>query len=704
MSNRYRLSGTLGDFLMNRVLLLFGLWIAIQSYAMAQEKRKIEVTAKYIESHHGKIIAKDGVVVYYQDAILKADYLSFDKAKKELILDGHVESLGYKGSKESASHMKIFTDSNEVHFEKLFFISKNDVWLYTQSATQKDGNYTLGASMLSSCEIEDPLWKMYFSQAHYNSHTRYLTLEDTKVYFNDIPIFYTPYLGFSTNQQRTSGLLFPFLGYTKEEGILYEQPIYWAIAPNMDWEFNPQVRLKRNVGIYGTFRFVDSNHSKGSVRLGYFQDFTSYQEAEDTLHLKHYGLEVMYDTSLLFSSYMPQNWVDGLYVNTTLLNDIDYLNLQKTHLDHFGLTPLQESRINYFAQNENYYVGINAKYFIDTRKEHNDDTIQLLPTLELHRYLDTLLFQQLTYSVDIQSKNLYRKTGLRLKQVEAQLPLQWNQSFFDDFLSISLEETLYYSKYFFDNGIVEYDDFSYYSNIHTLRLFTDLTRNYQTFTHVLQPSLAYIYPGDESQTPQPFDALAPEQQELFAVGLPEKHFLLSLNHYLYNEEMELIFYQRLSQSYYTHRAYEWGDFHNEMQYNFGHWSLYSDFVYAPQYKKIRNASTLLSLKEEQYSVSVGHTYKKLLPDEEERQESDDIEFIFSYDINKHYTLKGELLYDIDTHSSKQWQIGGGYHQDCWRMDFYLKQDVTPRPEGYTTDSSFYVQFNFVPFGGAGSIE
>ncbi len=32
----------------------------------------------------------------------------------------------------------------------------------------------------------------------------------------------------------------------------------------------------------------------------------------------------------------------------------------------------------------------------------------------------------------------------------------------------------------------------------------------------------------------------------------------------------------------------------------------------------------------------------------------------------------------------------------------VRQDITPRPTGFTTDNTFYVQLNFIPFGGVGT--
>ncbi|MBT8343959.1 MAG: LPS-assembly protein LptD, partial [Sulfurovum sp.] len=369
----------------------------MQILSAASDKSKIEITAKHVDATKNVVKARENVVVYYEDSVIKASSATFDKSTKVLVLDGKIEMLGYKGNKVHTNHIEIHTETKEVTFDELFLIAKNDVWIFSEDAHKEEGTYTLGTSLISSCDIADPLWKMAFSHSLYDSDANYMKIYGAKVYLWDIPMFYTPYLAFSINRNRTSGLLFPAFGYTSNEGFLYEQPIYWAISPSMDMEFNPQIRMSRSVGMYSTFRFADSAYSSGELRAGYFKDKTDYVEDNYLSDDSHYGIEFNYESSKVFADRLPQGFTDGLYINTTYLNDIDYLNLQQSKLEHFGLVPLQESRVNYFAYNNDFYTGLNAKYFIDTRKENDDDTLQILPSVKLHKYLNHFIWDNLTY-------------------------------------------------------------------------------------------------------------------------------------------------------------------------------------------------------------------------------------------------------------------------------------------------------------------
>jgi LPS-assembly protein len=302
----------------------------------------------------------------------------------------------------------------------------------------------------------------------------------------------------------------------------------------------------------------------------------------------------------------------------------------------------------------------------------------------------------------MQVKNLSRKTGSTLKQAEMRIPLEFTTSFFDDFLNISFSEELYYSKYFFGNGDYMDDHFQYYNNIHKVKIFTDLTKNYGDFIHVMQPSLEYIKPGTENENPVSFDQLLDEQKDLFSVGLPEEYYLFSLSNYFYDSQAKLKFYQHLSQKYYVNRAYKYSDLSNEMLYNYKHWKFYNNLVYAPEFNKIRESSSFISLQEKVYNFALGHTYKQVLDDQPGTQAANDLNLKFNYAYNERINFGAGVTYNIDDASSRQWSFGGSYHRDCWSMSASVRQDITPRPTGYTKDNTFYIQFNFIPFGGIGT--
>jgi LPS-assembly protein len=86
--------------------------------------------------------------------------------------------------------------------------------------------------------------------------------------FMGMPILYSPWLDFSLNNQRKSGLLTPTLGTTSTSGTELSVPWYWNIAPNMDATITPRVMQKRGTQWNTDLRYLDYTYS-GQAHVEY---------------------------------------------------------------------------------------------------------------------------------------------------------------------------------------------------------------------------------------------------------------------------------------------------------------------------------------------------------------------------------------------------------------------------------------------------
>jgi len=347
-------------------------------------------------------------------------------------------------------------------------------------------------------------------------------------------------------------------------------------------------------------------------------------------------------------------------------------------------------------------TGINTKYFIDTRAENNDATLQQMPSFQWHKYLNTFLLDNLMYSVDTHVNNITRKVGTTMKQAEIKVPIEYSTSFFNDYANLLLSNEFYYSKYFFGNDISKNNNFQYYSNIQKLSLFTDLTKKYDDITHVMQPSIEYINPGIDKQSPIDYESLSTSQKKLFSVGLPEETISFGLKQYIYDENMDLLFFQRLAQRYYSKREDKLSELENEMQYSLDDWNFYNYILYSHEYSAVHAMISSIELEGEGFDVSLGHSYKQYLRKEGNSIATNDINFDFKYAINQRVRINGGFAYDIEKTESKQWRVGVGYFRDCWSIDTSIKRETRASSNGPEELSTFYIQLNFIPFGSVGT--
>ena len=683
--------------------------------ASEAKEDRIEIMAQQLSSTGTTVTASGNVVVHYGDSVIQSSTAQYDKEKNTLTLSGKdTELLGLKGSKIRSDEIQINTESKKVTFKKVFLSDDNDVWIFSEKASKQDGNITFGPTMMSSCDPKKKDWTFYSESAHYEGKAHYMTMRNVKVKFWDVPVLYTPYFGYSTHKERSSGLLFPSFGYSKTDGFIYEQPLYWAPSRSWDVELRPQIRTIRGYGGYGTFRFADSMYSAGAIRMGYFKDNDDYVLENGIKNDSHYGFEMIYNSASVlkrFFSSGDKELVDGLYINATYLNDIDYIYLQKKPMSHFGAVPLQESRLNYFVHNEDFSGGAYAKYFIDTRKEDNNSTMQILPTLQLHKYLKPLILDSLTYSLDLTMNNYTRKEGATLKAAEFFVPIEYTHAFFDDFVTLSLKEDLYYNKLFFGNETFVNDDYQYENAISRIKLFSDLTKKYSDFVHVMQPSISYSIPSNPVESPVDFDELEDDQKRLFAPGKEEKTIALKFSQYFYDDFGKMKFYERFTQDYLPEKDEEnLGNLYHEMQYNLEDWQFYNYLVYNHEFNKVEEMSSRIGWKVDDYSVVMGHTFERYYSynddhEVEEDKRNNDINLILSLKATKRIGLQGGLVYDLDEKESSQYLFGVSYNKDCWNLALGLRQDVRPIESTDGADSilenTFTFQLNFVPFGGVG---
>ncbi len=706
-----------------RKIFLFIIFLVV---VLVAKNERIEIMAEDLSATETVVIAKGNVVVHYGDSVIQASTANYDREKQLLTLSGDtIEYLGDNGSKIQSKNLQINTKSKKVTFKNVFLTDNSDIWVFSDNAIKQDDNITFGPSMMSSCDVNSKDWTFYSKSAHYDGEAHYMTMRDLKVKFWDVPVLYTPYFAFSTHKERSSGLLFPSVGYSASQGAIYEQPLYWAPSLSWDVELRPQIRTKRGVGMYGTLRFADSPYSAGAIRMGYFKDNEEYMEEYDIKNESHYGFEMNYESTRVIKRFFsPQtDLVDGLYINATLLNDIDYIYLQKRPMSHFGAVPLQESRVNYFVHNEDFAGGLYGKYFIDTRKEDNNSTMQILPTLQFHKYLKSLVLDRLTYSMDLTMNNYTRKEGTTLKVAEFYTPIEYTHPFFDDFITLSLKEDLYYNTLLFGNGDFAQDDYQYSNAISRIKLFSDLTKKYSHFIHVMQPALTYSIPANGVETPVEFEELEEDQKKLFAPGIEEQNIALKFSQYFYDDFGKIKFYERFTQQYLPeNEENKLGNLYHEMQYNLEEWRLYSNLVYSYEFDKVEESLSRISWRRDAYSAGVSHSYERNYSygenDEvKEYKRINDINLRVGLKITNRISVLGGLVYDLDSIDdiddadnvddigNSQYLFGINYNKDCWNLALGVRQEVRPIETTSGADSIldnvFTFQLNFVPFGGVG---
>jgi len=665
--------------------------------------KKVLLKAKSISGDSNYLYARGNVVMEYSKTIFLADFAKYDKVNKLLIVNGNVRIKNSDGSSVKTDKVTLHVPEKRVVFEKfLYRDSSEDIWIKSDTAERIRNCYKLKDAIFSSCLMDNPDWKLGFSEADYNTTSKYIKLKDIKFYIGDVPVFYFPYLSFSTSKERSSGLLMPKLGYSSKEGFIYEQPIFLAMSKSVDIELNPQVRTDRSLGLYGTLRFADSAYSTGSIRMGYFKDKDEYVSKYNLKNDEHYGLEGIYKSSRVFTKGEKNGYRDGVYANLVLFNDIDYLNLQKTPMEHLSDSYLKESRFNYMLYNDTNYYGINAKYFLDANRISNDETLQEVPSFNWHKFTTSLGSESLTYSMDATLHNYSREKGSVSQQFEATLPIEYRHSLLDGYLNLELGEELYLYSGSYENNLSK-SNLDYISALHRIKIYSDMMKAYENYTHTIQWSVEYAkqnYLGDGLSR---YNSLAVDLRKDFLIKEPiDDRLTFALNQYWYSYSQGLNAKQRVSQIYYPDRANKWGDLRHELELYHNNWSLINLFEYSLEHKNFSEISNKIKYDDDKLNMYMGLFWRKDLALNNILVK--ELAFGAEYKQSKEIKLFANMTYDLYHKYSKKWKSGLLYDRGCWSVELSYSHDTQPILEknggGSIENNTFLVKFNLASFGGS----
>lgn len=131
---------------------------------------------------------------------------------------------------------------------------------------QGENRMRLTNATYSTCSADDPDWYARVAELDLDYDREVGEGHDATVVFKGVPLFYTPWLSFSLNNKRKSGLLTPTFGTSSKSGLEFTLPYYWDIAPNMDATIAPRLMSKRGLQVNTEFRYLNYDY-QGLARV-----------------------------------------------------------------------------------------------------------------------------------------------------------------------------------------------------------------------------------------------------------------------------------------------------------------------------------------------------------------------------------------------------------------------------------------------------
>ncbi|ACT47497.1 LPS-assembly protein LptD [Methylotenera mobilis] len=343
----------------------------------------------------------------------------------------------------------------------------------------------------TTCEVGVNDWYIKASEIKLDDYTSSGSATNARVEFKGVPLLYTPWIEFSFNNQRKTGLLAPTMGSTSRSGFEVLTPFYWNIAPNMDATLGVRALSKRGVQLQGEFRYMEENFS-GTDNIEYLPSDSLTNENRYFASLKH-------------QHRLGNGWSAGYSLDK--VSDSQYFSELSTRI-------VTTSRINLPQQFNVDYADENWSFNAIAQKFQTLDNVSFpyerLPQMTLsggktYGDMNLNLYTQLV-AFDNNNNSTARPTGTRFTAYPSiTLPMSRPYGYITPKLGV------HYTSYNLNNVAADQESlhrtlpiFSLDSGLYFDRDFKIANRGY---SQTIEPRLFYVYIPDRNQAKIPvFDS------------------------------------------------------------------------------------------------------------------------------------------------------------------------------------------------------
>lgn len=684
-----------------------------------------ELSANNVTSQGNVITAQENAFLLSEDIYMYADIITYDRESKDITLRGNVNVYYGEMLFIDTQSVDINLQTKQASITPAFLLGQGGLWVASEQLASNESVYSFKKAIISSCDVQLPIWHINASSGFYNTQKEYVSAWNTRLYLGSLPLFYVPYFTFSTGTTRKSGLMPLEFGSTSREGYVFLTPFYLAPFNSWDMTFTPQFRTQRGNGLHYEFRIADNKNSVATLRVGYFKQYENYLRNYDLKNKEIYGFEFNYKKEGIFESLFS-DYKDNLFAELTYMNDLDYKRLQTVN-GRFN-TRLSTSRLNYFGQHNNHYIGIYGKYFLDLSSTNNQSTYQTLPSIQYHHYITPLFLDNIFYALDIESKNITRQSGYTYTQNSISLPLGITVPLFKNFMNISGRFDGFASNVELGNAQNINDPFTNrtvrtsmnyaYAN-YQVTLNSDIVKAYKNFFHTAhfdsQFSAPLYYYAQEGLDSARYEAYSQLTKNISAASLAQywnpndivdisankPKVDVKLSNYFYNTKGREIMFYRIYQRIFTNDSQLSVNqpLRQEIGINlFDGFTFAGNIFYSHNTHRFNEASLTLNFNKFGLSVNTSYFFKL---DEDVMLKSSAYNNVYSsaflrantrYDFG-YFTLDANIGYDEANSRLKDWSIVFSRDIACFGIGLKFATDLRPvfTNSGIDTLSNQYIK-------------
>ncbi|GEM74293.1 LPS assembly protein LptD [Vibrio sagamiensis] len=554
--------------------------------------------------------------------------------------------------------------------------------------------YELEDGSITSCPAGDNAWRMVASEIDIDQNEETATLHHARFEVIDVPILYVPYLSMPIGDSRKTGLLYPSISYGSNDGMEFELPFYWNIAPQYDMTLTPLYMEKRGLKLDSYFRYLTDEWGNGSIKTEYINKDKKYDDKSRWgYQFKHQGI-------------VDKHW--AVKADYSKVSDIEYFQDLSSDIGNREDGQLmQEGQIKY--RSDFWDASITVRDF-QILVEDNNRPYRLLPQLNLN-YFTPLWGENLNFDVKSQlsrfeSNDRYKPNATRV-HVEPGLTMPLSNTW-ATWITEARLSTTYYSQ-----DLTEWTDQNLDSRVSRVipefrshaQLHLERTTSWFTgYTQTLEPQVQYLYVPEEDQSHIYDYDTTQLQSDYYGLFRSRRFsgidFIAAANQLSYGASTRFFdenYKERLNisfgQIYYFNKDVKFSKkdaiTSNSSATNYSSWAVEVDFNYNDnifyhgglQYDvdlgDMQLANSTLEYQFDEGFIQGNYRYVTLDYIENSiamknldtitRKGISQAGIVTAYELNDSWSASGQYYYDINEQIDLEWLAGVRYQSDCWYM-------------------------------------
>lgn len=340
----------------------------------------------------GIVVAKNGVLVKYGDAVLTADTVALHWATGEAIADGHVriqqhdllwtsEHVNYNFSTHRLEALQFRTGKAPVFAsgEGLYADTTNHVYIATNA-------------VLTTEDIAQPAIKVKAKRIVIIPGKR-IEAYSAVVYWGEVPVFYFPFYTRNLGEHANNFNFVP--GIRSEFGPFLLSSYTWYYNDELDGIFHLDYRQKRGPGVGPDFNYHLGPLGDGTLRYYYTHD-------DDPNH-DQLGVPISEDRQRVWFSYQA-NPETNLYLKAMVRYESDLAVVR----DFFEGEYRRDPQPSTFFDANKFWSNFSVDAYVQPRINPWLETVERLPDIRLTGYRQELGSSPIYYESET-SAGYYRR-------------------------------------------------------------------------------------------------------------------------------------------------------------------------------------------------------------------------------------------------------------------------------------------------------